>query len=291
MKINKLVAILYIIGLVLTPAFLMAQKAEKPTLILTLKYYNDNNVTHHLLVQAKSKIDGKFQNIANIPLKYYITNDSEKNNLLGTGVTNDKGEAIIVIPASAKQEWLKSPNQNFVVVSSPTKVFEKSNAELAITKAKIKIDTADGKMITAQLIALVDTTWIPIAAVDMVIGLKRLGGILNANETPTYSTDSLGAAMAEFKRDTIPGDAKGNITIIASVIDNDLYGNLTSELKVPWGAKTIYTSNFDHRTLFARRGYSPIWLELLAYGIVIAVWSVIIFLFFQLRKIIKLGID
>ena len=291
MKTYKIIALLYIVCIAITPKLLMAQTAEKPTLILTLKYYNDNNITHHLLAQAKSKIDGKFQNIANIPLTYYITNDTEKSNLLGKGITNGKGEAILVIPASAKQEWLKSPNQNFVVVSSATKAFEKSNAELAITKAKIKIDTTEGKIITAQLIAIVDTTWTPIAAVDMVIGVKRLGGILNANETPTYSTDSLGGATAEFKRDSIPGDEKGNITIIASVIDNDVYGNLTSELKVPWGAKTIYTSNFDHRTLFARRGYSPIWLELLAYGIVVAVWSVIIYLFFQLRKIIKLGID
>lgn len=292
MKINKLLALLYVVCIVIMPTFLMAQNtAEKPTLILTLKYYNDNNLTHHLLAQAKSKIDGKFQNIANVPLKFYITNDTEKSNLIGSAITNGKGEAIIVIPASAKQQWIKSPNQNFVVVSAATKTFDAGNAELAITKAKIKIDTTEGKIITAQLVALVDTTWTPIAAVDMIIGVKRLGGILNANETPTYATDSLGGAIAEFKRDTIPGDAKGNIILIASVIDNDVYGNLTAEMKAPWGGKTIYTSNFDHRTLFARRGYSPIWLELLAYGIVIAVWSVIIFLFFQLRKIVQLGVD
>jgi hypothetical protein len=50
-------------------------------------------------------------------------------------------------------------------------------------------------------------------------------------------------------------------------------------------------TNFDHRSLFARRGHSPIWLELLAYSIVVAVWSVIIFLLVQIKNLKKLGVE
>jgi len=282
---------LFFILLVVLPELLLAQAVEKNTLSLTLKYYNDNNITHHLLVQAKSKMDGKFQKIAHIPVQFYITNDTEKKNLIGSGVTNEKGEYVVVIPAAAKEEWLKSPHQNFVVVGEATPKFDEGRAELAITKAKLKIDTTQGKMITAQFMALVDTTWTSISAVDVVIGVKRLGGILNANETLTYATDSSGRVTAEFKRDSIPGDANGNIILVASVMDHDVYGNLSAELTAPWGAKTIYTTNFDHRSLFARRGHSPIWLELLAYGIVAAVWAVIIYLLFQIRTIKKLGLE
>jgi len=282
---------LFFILLVVLPELLLAQAVEKNTLSLTLKYYNDNNITHHLLVQAKSKIDGKFQKIAHIPVQFYITNDTEKKNLIGSGVTNEKGEYVVVIPAAAKEEWLKSPNQNFVVVGEATPKFDEGRAEVSITKAKLKIDTVEGKIITAKLIALVDTTWTPISGVDVVLGVKRLGGVLNANETLTYTTDSSGTVKAEFKRDSIPGDAKENIILVASVIDNDVYGNLSAELAAPWGAKTIYTTNFDHRSLFARRGHSPIWLELLAYGIVAAVWAVIIYLLFQIRTIKKLGLE
>jgi predicted cupin superfamily sugar epimerase len=270
---------------------LIAQSEQKPTLSLTLKYFNDNNKTHHLLVQAKSKINDKFQQIEGAPVQFYITSDDNKQNLLGKAVTDDKGEAILVIPAAAKKEWLKSPNQNFVVVSTVSNMFEESRAELAITKAKLQIDTAEGKMITAKIVALVDTAWVPIANVDFVLGVKRLGGILNANETLTYTSDSTGLVTAEFKRDSLPGDKNGNLVLIASVIDNDTYGNLTAEMVVPWGAKTVYTTNFDHRSLFARRGYSPIWLELLAYTIVAAVWFVIIYLLMLIRKIKKLGAE
>ena len=291
MRKHKLIQLLVLI-ILLVPNVLMAQAVEKNTLSLNLKYFNDNNITHHLLVQAKSKIDGKFQTIPNIPVQFYIGTETDKTNLLGNGVTNERGEAIIEIPATAKEAWLKSPNQNFVVVSSATKKFDEGKGDLAITKAKLKIDTAEGKMITAKIVALVDTVWKPIAAVDVVVGVKRLGGILNANETQTYPTDSAtGGVIAEFKRDSIPGDQKGNIVIIATVVDNDKYGNLSSEMIVPWGKKSVYMTNFDHRTLFARRGYSPLWLELLAYTIVVAVWSIIFYLLVQIKNIKKLGVE
>ena len=208
--------------------------------------------------------------------------------MLGTVTTNDVGDAVLLIPPSAKNEWVKSPNQTFVAVSTATQQFNEARGELAITKAKLQIDTAEGKIVNAKLVALIDTLWTAIADVEMQIGVKRLDGNLSVNETPTFTTDSIGGVTAEFKRDSLPGDTKGNLVLVASIIDNELYGNLTTEIEVPWGSKSVYTTNFDHRTLFARRGHSPIWLELLAYTIVLAVWSVIIYLVFQINKIKKI---
>lgn len=283
--------LLFVLSVFLMPSMLMAQAIEKNSLSLTLKYFNDNNKTQHLLVQAKSKIDGKFQQIAAIPVQFYIGSEALSENLLGKGITNDKGEALLEIPSQAKAEWLKSPNQNFVVVSEANIKFDEARGDLAITKAKLKIDTLDGRNIIASIVASVDTVWMPVAHVDFVVGVKRFGGLLNVNETQTYTSDSTGMITALFKRDSLPGDQKGNLILVTSVIDNDTYGNLSSEIEVPWGTKLVYTNNFDHRSLFARRGYSPIWLETLAYTIVVAVWAVIIFLVVQIKKIKNLGIE
>jgi hypothetical protein len=290
MRKYKIISLLFI-AILFVPSILMAQAVEKNNLSLTLKYFNDNNKTQHLLVQAKSKIDGKFQQIADIPVQFYIGTETLPENLLGKGVTNDKGEAILIIPPQAKVEWLKSPNQNFIVASLANSKFEEGRGDLAITKAKLKIDTLEGRNIIASIVALVDSAWTPVARVDFVVGVKRLGGLLNVNETQTYTSDSTGMIAAEFKRDSLPGDQMGKLVLVASVIDNDTYGNLTAEIEVPWGAKSVYTTNFNHRSLFARRGYSPIWLEALAYTIVVAVWAVIIFLVFQIKKIKNLGVE
>ena len=282
---------LLLLSILLMPYVIMAQAIEKNSLSLTLKYFNDNNKTHHLLAQAKSKIDGKFQPIAKLPIQFYIGTAPTAENLLGKGVTNDKGEVSLEIPPNAKAAWLASPNQNFIVVSAANDKFEEGQGELSIIKAKLKIDTLEDKNISASIIALVDSVWTPVANVDFVIGIKRLGGVLNVNETQTYTSDSTGMVLAAFKRDSMPGDQKGNLVLVASVLDNDRYGNLTAEIEVPWGKKLVYMTNFDHRTLFARRGYSPIWLEVLAYTIVLAVWFVIIYLVIQIRQIKKLGLE
>lgn len=272
------------------PLLIMAQNAEKNSLSLTLKYFNNNNQTQYLVVQAKSKIDGKFQQIPNIPVSFYIASETVKENLLGKAITNEKGEASLLIPASAKAEWVKTISPNFIVVSEATKRFDEGKGDATITKAKIKIDTAEGRVINAKVMELKDNIWLPVKGVDLTLGVKRLGGNLNVNETQTYTTDSLGAVIAEFKRENLPGDvATGKLTIVATVTDNETYGNLTAEIPVVWGNKFNYNSNFDRRTLFARRGHSPLWLELMAYGIIIAVWGVILYLIIQLKKIIKLG--
>ena len=275
----------------LIPTVLLAETVEKNTLVLGVKYYNDNNAVQHLVISAKSKIDGKFQKIANIAVKVFITSDADKNNLIGTGITSERGEFILLIPPAAKTEWAKSATQNFVAVSAATKLYEEARGEATITKAKIKIDSADGKIVNAKLLVLTDSVWKPMTGVEMVLAIKRLDGNLNISETATYTTDSAGAVTGEFKRDSLPGDSKGNLVLLANVIDNDIYGNLSAEINVPWGKPLIYTTNYNHRSLFARRGHSPFWLEFLAYGIIIAVWVVIIYLVIQVKKIVKLGLE
>ena len=275
----------------LIPTFLLAATVEKNTLVLGVKYYNDNNTAQHLVISAKSKIDGKFQKIGNIAVKVFITNDSNKNNFIGAGITTERGEFILFIPPSAKTEWVKSATQNFIAISADNKLYDEARTETTITKAKIKIDTADGKIVNAKLLVLTDSVWKPMTGVEMVIAVKRLDGNLNISETATYTTDAAGVVTGEFKRDSLPGDSKGNLVLLANVIDNDIYGNLSAEINVPWGKPLIYTTNYNHRSLFARRGHSPFWLEFLAYGIIIAVWVVIIYLVIQIKKIVKLGLE
>lgn len=264
-------------------------QAEKNSLSLSISYYNSNNQSQYMVAHAKSKIDGKFQMIPGIPLDFYIGSVSPATKI-GQGITNEKGDALVFIPLTAKDEWNKAAKVSFFVTAKSTKAFDEAEGTVEITKAKIQIDTLADKKITATVLELKDSIWTPVKAVDVRIAVKRLDADLNVAETPTYATDSLGVAAADFKRDSLPGDTKGNLVLVAHVDDNDLYGNLSSEKQVPWGKSFQYVSQYDKRTLFARRGKSPIWLELLAYSIVLAVWGVLIYLFTQIKKLQKIGI-
>ncbi|HEX3767547.1 MAG TPA: hypothetical protein VHT72_04185 [Puia sp.] len=281
------VSVLIFILIFFIPGISLAQ-VEKNKLILSLGYYNDNNQIQYLKGGAKSKIDGKYLPVGGIHLSFYISSENPSH-LLGKASTDDKGQAILMIPPSAKDEWVKSSKQTFLIVSDSSNLYDGTNASIDLTKARIKIDTAEDKKINVTLVEQKDSAWIPVSGVDMKIAIKRLGGDLNVSEAPTYTTDSLGMAQADFTYVKLPGDSAGNLILIATVEDNDMYGNLTTEKTVPWGTPSDYISSYNTRSLFARRGWSPLWLIWMAYSITAGVWFILFYLFVQIRKIKKLG--
>ncbi len=243
----------------------------------------------YLKANTKAKIDGKFKQVSGIPVSFYISSETPAN-LLGKATTDDHGLAVLPIPAIAKDEWNKSPSQSFLVVSDSSKLYSAVTTSIDLTKARIKLDTAEDKKIMATLIEQKGSKWVPVKGVDMKIAVKRLGGDLNVNDTPTYTTDSLGVASADFKLLNLPGDSAGNLVLIAKVEDNDVYGNISTERTVPWGTPSVYVSDYNKRSLFARAGRPPLWLLWMASCITLSVWAVIFYLFFQIWKLKKLGI-
>ncbi len=266
----------------------LSQDAQKGDLNISLSYFISNNKIPYVLAKVKTKIDGKFQMVSGINLNLFLDKDSA-GTLIAKVVTNGKGEATAIIPPSLKNEWSSSIKHTFLATFAGDKKYESSKADLTVGKAKILIDTTSDRKITATVFEMKDTSWTPVKGVELKIAIRRLDADLSVNETATFTTDSLGQTSADFKRDSIPGDAKGNITLVAKIEDNDQYGNLSIEQSVPWGAKFVGENNFNKRTLFATRDKSPIWLLLMAYSIVITVWGILFSLVDTIFKIKKLG--
>lgn len=263
-------------------------QTEKNDLILNLSYFNTNNQTQYLQAETKSKIDGKFQMVPGITVSFYLGTEDPAN-LLGKSVTDDNGDAVVFIPATAQKEWGTGSKHSFIAVSTPTKLYDATKGTFDLTKAKLVIDTTADKNIVVTVSAFNDSAWTPVSGVEMKVGIKRMGGDLGVNETATFTSDSTGTITAEYKRDSLPGDEKGNIVLVAKVEDNDLYGNISVEKTVPWGVPVKYTSEYNKRTLFARRGRAPVWLELMAYSTILVVWGVLLYLATGISKLKKLG--
>jgi len=260
--------------------------------LLDLNYFSYNNSIPYVQVMARLKQGRKFDPVKGVTLKVYL--DSISSSLLMTdkAVTDETGKADAAMPPSLQKEWNASGKHQFIAEASGVKEFEGQKAVKEITKARLLIDTAtarETKTITATFIALENGEWTPVKDVDIKILIKRLGGNLTVGDEPTYTTDSSGTVVAEFKRDSIPGDANGDIVLIANVEDNDNYGNLSVEKTVKWGAPFTYYRTFSERSLFATRDKAPIWLLFMAYFIIGIVWGTLIYLVFQIFKIKKLG--
>lgn len=287
-SLNKILTGLLSFILVFTSYNGFSQAAEKGDLNITINYFIINNKVPYLLVKVNTKVNGKFKNVAGVGLKLFLDKDST-GTFIGNAVTNEKGVAISYIPPSVKKEWATSVKHTFLATFNGDKKYNSSKADLTVAKAKILIAVSSDKTVTASVFEMKDTTWTPVKGVDVVLAMKRMGADLTINETPTFTTDSTGKASGDFKRDSIPGGAKGNITLVAKIVDNDQYGNLVIEKTVPWGAKFVPVNTFNRRTLFATRNKAPIWLLFIAYGIAITVWGILIILVFNLFRIKKLG--
>ena len=262
--------------------------AQKNKLLLSLSYNNVNNHLQYLEAHAKSKVDGKLKLVQGLTLTFYLGDHSAQHRL-GSSVTNEEGAAYCQVPASAKEMWNGSPKPSLLVEAAETGQYEAGSANFELTHARLWIDTGADKKIIATLREKRDSGWFPVKGVDIKVAVRRQGGDLNVNETQSFSTDSIGQVIADFKRDSLPGDTTGQLLLVAKVEDHDAYGNLSVEKAVPWGVHIKFVSLYDRRTLYARRGKSPVWLEIIAYSIIVGVWGILIFVVLQIRKLKLLG--
>ena len=265
---------------------------DKPSLMVNMKYFVTDNHYQELVVQTFLKVDRKLSPVKDVVLQLYLDSVAPEL-LIGKVRTNQKGVARAVIPYSLKEAWLSAGTHRFIAVTEATQRSEEFQAELEITKAKISIDTLlqdDERMVCVKVTSLENGNWVPAKDVEVKLGVRRLGSVLNINETESFSTDSVGNVSGVFSLDSIPAINQGNnITLVAQVIDNEMFGNLSVEKAVPWGVYSKPANNFDRRSLWGTADKVPIWLLLVAAGIFAGVWGVIGYLLILLVKIIKDG--
>ena len=150
-------------------------------------------------------------------------------------------------------------------------------AKLVITPVK------DDSLLTVQ-IKLVDLgtgTETPVPETAVGIFVNRLFYPLKVAEG---TTDENGEATVEIP-DNLPGDPKGNLTLIGRLDENETYGNLEATVVQPWG---IPVSNIFHalpRALWSE--HPPLWMLVTFIILMSVVWGhylIIIIQLFRLRK-------
>ena len=292
MKTSKFLVLIVSFLIVFHSAVNAQDEPAKPKQVVTLRYFNENNRFQYLLLESRLKTGKKLEPIANKAFQVYLDSNSSPN-LVGKVKTDREGKVKTLIPANLKSVWDAASTHTFLVMAETPGTEEEVPTEFTITKSKITIDTTneDGvRNITATVMKFENGNWVPAENVEMKLGVLRMDkSILSAGDEATYTTDSSGIATAEFKRENLPGDAKGNLTLAASVEDNDELGNLIIDKPVHWGVAVKEDKTFfDQRALWTTRFKTPYWLLMIAYSISIGVWGTILYLIFQLFKIKKL---
>jgi hypothetical protein len=99
------------------------------------------------------------------------------------------------------------------------------------------------------------------------------------------SLDSTGIGTAEFPKDII-GDSLGNLTVVASIEENEVYGNVMGKAENVWGLhKHLISPDRPSRELWTP--IAPLWMIITLIIMLAGVWGHYIYAVIQLVMIKK----
>ena len=144
----------------------------------------------------------------------------------------------------------------------------------------------DHKMIVAQVTGVKGSLVKPIPGLEVKLFAKRYFGNLVVDKP--VDSDLEGKAKFNFPKD-LPGDASGNITLLAQLSNEELFGLVKTESVLAIGVPTNRPALNEQRALWNVGQKAPIWLLITYLSTVLIVWGFIVVVLLKLRKIFKLG--
>jgi hypothetical protein len=259
-------------------------KAEAKTYAPLIEFISiqkgDNSVD--LKASVKAKINGTLTNLAGLKIGFTVGADSLAKKI-GESITDSRGLAIY----NCKADQLIADAEgklNFKASFAGKDSIEAAEEIVTVKRARLEITPVKEDSLLTVKLKLIDLstgaeTAIPEA--DLGIFVKRLFYPLKLGEG---KTDEAGEATIEIPGN-LPGDAKGNITLIGRLDENETYGNLEATIVQQWGIPVSDEVKELPRALWS--SHPPIWMLVTFIVLMTAVWGhyiVIIFELFRLRK-------
>jgi hypothetical protein len=162
------------------------------------------------------------------------------------------------------------------------------NAQDSTAKGAAKIDISfSTKDSTKQIIAKLTHADAPVKDVNIHFYAKKSFGLLPL-EGDNTTTDENGETSIDFPTD-LPGDASGNVTVIARVEDDDNLGTVEATKTINWGVPVKADQHEPIRALWSSGNNAPWPLTITITSVVAIVWGIIFYMFVQLVAIKRAG--
>lgn len=251
-----------------------------PSVNLVSIQQSDNSI--RLEAEVKAKVKGTFIKLPLLKISFVQATDSA-DKPLGFVITDRNGKAVLNIKAGD----LKTDKEGkllFKGLFAGNKGMEPAEGEVTIKRARLEILPVKGDSSVSVQVKLVDVgTGEEKPVPETVIGVfvKRQFNPLKIGEG---TTDASGEASIEVPG-KLPGDDKGNITLLAKLDENEVYGNLEAATIQKWGVPVSDKIEQQPRALWS--SHPPLWMLITFILLMSIVWGhyiVIIVQLFRLRN-------
>lgn len=258
--------------------------AEAPELIspsLTFSCVQKGDNTIDLNAALKTKIKGSFIKLPHLKVKFIEVNgDAEKE--LGYAITNSEGKASFTVKDSVATD--AEGKVHFKAQFAGNKAMETAEEEVTVKRARLEITPVKEDSVLSvkvRLIEIVNGKETPVKETEVGVFVKRSFLPLKIGAA---TTDENGEAAVEVPNN-LPGDPKGNITLLAKLDDNETYGNLESGAVQQWGVPVSAVIKEQPRSLWSP--HPPLWMLITFIVLMSVVWGhffVIVYQLWRLRK-------
>jgi len=263
---------------------LYAQDSEKNTVRIKATYVKIMNKEIYFDIRVTSKIGNDNINVPSIELTVY--NEFEESEIeLGTVTTNMKGEGKFVIKDFNSIKPDSTATFNVLISFKGNDNYKKASKSLSFKDAVIEAKVITEDSINYIMATLKDTSKDSlITEASLTVQVVRLFKPLFIGEEFNV-TDENGTIFVPIE-EGIPG-VDGNLTIEVVLNDSEEYGTVKDVVIAPVGVLIVDESTFDQRKMWSPRNKTPIFLLIFPNAIILGMWSLIIYLSFNLFKISK----
>lgn len=249
-----------------------------PSLDFITVQKSDNTVD--LKAMVKAKVKGTFYKLPLLKLTFVqVTDTAEKS--LGFLITNSEGKAAMNVKAD---DLIKSKDNtlHFKVSYAGNKQMEATDAEVTIKRGWLEITPVkEDSLFTVKAKLISPGADSSIKDVTIGIFVKRSFNPLKLGEG---TTDETGEASVEIPGN-LPGDDKGNITLLAKLDENETFGNLEAASVQKWGTPVSDKSIQQPRALWS--SHPPMWMLVTFIVLMGVVWGHYIVIVVQLIRLRK----
>jgi len=246
----------------------------------TVKQYDNTRLLEASFIGRNKKDRKDKLPIYDAEIKFFNTLNDEEI-LLGTSKTSKEGIAHITLPEN--QQYL-TDNEGYIILKA---VFEGSEGleeeedEISVKNLhlELKLSEIDSvKMVMVNAFVIDDLgEKLPLEEADIIISVESMFSNMKIEEGTIENGEF------EFKMPTdIPGDINDDLTIYATIDDNEEFGNVIQKETVKWGAFHNHKAK-GKNTLWS--DYAPIWMYVVLTILLGGVWINYIYSIINLIKI------
>ena len=235
-----------------------------------------------LRATLRTKFKGGPLLLSYMKITFLQVSDSAEEEI-GKVITDKRGKALLNVKPDAIR-MAADGSVHFKAVFAGNKSMEPAEEEVTFKRARIEVTPVKADSlytVNIRIVALGGAEPTPVDSVTAGVYVHRLFNPLKLGEG---TTDEAGETQVEIPA-KLPGDAKGNLGIIARLDENETYGYLETAVPAPWGVAVSDANKELPRALWS--AHPPIWMLVTFIVLMVTVWGHYIVITYQMIRLRK----